>query len=64
MALEGIMLNEVKSEKDKYCMISFICGILKIQQISELNKKRNRPTDRENTLVVTSRERERGGENR
>ena len=58
------MLNEVKSEKDKYCMISFICGILKIQQISELNKKRNRPTDRENTLVVTSRERERGGENR
>ena len=26
MDLEGIMLNEM-SEKDKYCMISFICRI-------------------------------------
>ena len=25
--LEDIMLNEVKSEKDKYCMISLIYGI-------------------------------------
>ena len=37
--LEGIMLSEIsQTEKDKYCMISFICGILKIQQTSEYNK--------------------------
>ena len=30
MNLEGIMLNEVsQKEKDKYYMISLICGILK-----------------------------------
>lgn len=28
MDLEGIMLREIGlSEKDRYCMISFICGI-------------------------------------
>ena len=28
MDLKGIMLNEIsKTEKDKYCMISLICGI-------------------------------------
>ena len=28
MDLEGIMLNEInQTEKDKYCMISFTCGI-------------------------------------
>ena len=28
MDLEGIMLNEIsQTEKDKYCMISLICGI-------------------------------------
>ena len=27
-ALEGIMLSEIsQTEKDKYCMVSFICGI-------------------------------------
>ena len=32
MNLEGIMLNEIsQTEKDKYCMISLICGILKKQ---------------------------------
>ena len=30
MELEGIMLSEIsQKEKDKYCMISLICGILK-----------------------------------
>ena len=34
------MLSEIsQSEKNKYCMISLICGILKIQQISEYNEK-------------------------
>ena len=28
MDLEGIMLSEIsQTEKDKHCMISFICGI-------------------------------------
>jgi len=27
MALEIAILSEVKSEKEKYCMISLICGI-------------------------------------
>jgi len=27
MDLHSIMLSEIKSDKDKYCMISFICGI-------------------------------------
>ena len=28
MELEGIMLSEIsQTEKDKYCMLSFICGI-------------------------------------
>ena len=40
MHLEGITLSEIsQTEKDKYCMISLICGIWKIQQIREYNKK-------------------------
>ena len=27
MNLENIMLSEIKSDRDKYCMISLICGI-------------------------------------
>ena len=28
MDLEGILLNEIsQTEKDKYCMISLICGV-------------------------------------
>ena len=38
MDLEGLMLSEIsQTEKDKYCMISPICGILKKNQ-----HKRNR----------------------
>ena len=38
--LEGIILSEIsQTEKDKYCMVSLICGIWKIQQASEYNKK-------------------------
>lgn len=32
MGLEGIMLSEVKTEKDKYHVISFICGIWKTNE--------------------------------
>ena len=36
MNLQGIMLSEIsQTEKDKYHMLSLICGILKIQQTSE-----------------------------
>ena len=40
MDLEGITLSEInQKDKDKYCMISLICGFLKkIQQTSEYNK--------------------------
>ena len=38
--LEHIKLSEMsQTEKDKYCMMSLICGIQKIQQTSEWNKK-------------------------
>ena len=38
--MKFIKLNEIsQTEKDKYCMTSLICGILKIQQTSEYNKK-------------------------
>ena len=47
-----------KSEKDKYCMISLICGNTKIQQTSEYDKKKKADADIENKLVVTSGERE------
>ena len=33
MDLEGIMLSEIsQTEKDKYCIISIICGIQKTKQ--------------------------------
>ena len=38
--LEDIMLSETnETEKDIYCMISLICGMWKIQQPSDYNKK-------------------------
>ena len=38
MELEGIILSEIsQTEKDKYCMISPICGIYKKQ--TKTNKK-------------------------
>ena len=44
MDLEGIMISEMKlTEKDKFCMISLIDGILKIQQVSEYSKKEADP---------------------
>ena len=37
--LGGHYAKWIKSEKDKYCMISLMYEILKIQQTSEYNKK-------------------------
>ena len=46
-----------QTEKDKYCMISVICGIYKTQQSNEYNKKKiSRLTDMENKLVVNNAE--------
>ena len=43
-----------KSDKDKYHMISLICGILKNEQCKwTYLQNRNRPTDIENKLMVT-----------
>ena len=48
-------LSEVsQTEKDKYYMISLLCGIQKIKQNSGYNEKKNRLTDIERKLVVTS----------
>ena len=41
-----------KSDRNKYCMLSLICAIWKIQQTSEY-KNKSRLTDIENNLVVT-----------
>ena len=44
MDLESIMLREIsQTEKDKYCMISLICGI---------NKHTNKLIDTEHKMVV------------
>ena len=39
---EGIMLSEViQTEKDKYCIISFICGIIKkYNKVLNITKKK------------------------
>ena len=40
MGLESIVLSErSQTEKDKYCTMSVLCGIPKIQQTSVYNKK-------------------------
>lgn len=47
MDFEGVMLTEInQTEKDKDCMISLICGILKN------NNNNNKLLDTENKLVV------------
>ena len=38
MDLEGFMLSEVsQKEKEKYCMLSLICGIQKVKWRNEFN---------------------------
>ena len=52
MQLEIIIVSEGRQkERDKYHMISPICGILK-WHIQTYLQKRNRPMDIENRLVV------------
>ena len=41
MDLKGIMLSEItKPEKDKYCMLSLIQGISKINKLVNITKKK------------------------
>ena len=55
--LKGIMLSEIsQTEKDQYCTVSLTCGIKKIQQMRDYNKK-EALADTENKLEVTSGER-------
>ena len=55
MDLEIVILSEVsQTEKDKYHMVSLICGILK-NGTNELIHKTERVTDVENKLMVTKR---------
>ena len=49
MDLEGIMLSEIsQTQKDKYCMISFVCGIYVLKCIIEYTYS----IDTKNKLVV------------
>ena len=59
MELEGIMLSEIShTEKDKYCMISFICGIEKKKKPKTTKLKLR---DAENRLVAARYGAERNG---
>ena len=54
--LEGITLSAItQMEKDKYCMISFVCVIQEIQLTSQRNRQ-EADSQIENKLVVTSEE--------
>ena len=47
---QGIILSEVsQTEKDKYCMISPICGVSKNTTSSEYNEKKQTNRNREQT---------------
>lgn len=42
MDLEGIVLSEISQiERDKYCMLSFICGLLKRKKTQKPHRKRD-----------------------
>ena len=54
MDLEGIVLSEIsQTRKAKYCMMSVIHGILKIQ-VRDYNKKESILTEIKNKLGATS----------
>ena len=57
MDLENTILSEVsQTEKDKYYMISFICGIQAKWYKWTYLQQRNRLTDIENKVMVTKGE--------
>ena len=48
----GISSTYCQTEKDKYCVISVICKIQKIQQTSKHNKKEAEKTDCGNHFLI------------
>ena len=53
MDLKGVMLSETgQSEKDKYYMISLMCGNQKTKQVNKQTKGRVRPINTDNKLMV------------
>ena len=61
MDLEGIMLSEItQTIKDKYCMISLVCRIFKIQQNNDFNQKKKQTHIYK--LVVSNGERQGKGQ--
>ena len=57
MDLEGIMLSEIsQTEKDKYCIISHMWNLKKVQQTSEYNpQKADSPKWRTNKWFLMGR---------
>ena len=64
MHFESAMLSEIsQKEKDKYCTISLIRGLLKTNKISEeIKPNKNKYVDTENRAVVSREEGLVGGE--
>ena len=61
MDLKDIMLSKISQiEKDKYCMSSLICGILKKIKMNKQNK--NKFIDTKKRLMVTRGEKGWGGQ--
>ena len=57
MELEGIMLSEIShTEKDKYCMISFICGIEKKKKTQNQKVQTQRCREQIGSCQVWGRE--------
>ena len=53
MDLEIIMLSEIsQTQKDKYCMISLICGILKVIQKNVYAKQKQTHRYRKQSVVI------------
>ena len=50
--MEGVKLSKIRqTEKGKYCIISLICGIKKIQQTSDIAKEKQTHRYREQTCL-------------
>ena len=64
MDFESVMLSEIsQKEKDKYCTISLIRGLLKTNKVSEeIKPNKNKYVDTENRAVVSREEGIVGGE--
>ena len=54
MDLEGVMLSETsQKEKDKYCVLSFICRIEKYNKLVTITKRKQTHRYREQAMVTS-----------